>query len=88
MNWLHTLWFRYCATSMKNNGASMVLGVMLLPLLKKYLKSEKIRAQGRLLAVWTWIKAQLGRVARVRVTVDVPEKPPVTTTSSDIMGSK
>lgn len=54
MSWLHTLWFHWVTPSLQKNLASMVVGALALPLVKKYLKAEvkKGRVRAALKAAW------------------------------------
>lgn len=57
-SWLHTLWFVWVTPSMKHNGASMVVGAMLLPLVKRYLNAQikKGRVRAALMAAWRTLR--------------------------------
>lgn len=69
---LHSLWFHYVVPSLQRNGASMALGALFLPLVKKYLKSEAPHVPGRLRAAAAALWGALRGLLRLRVTVAPP----------------
>lgn len=78
------LWFHYVVPSLKNNGATMVLGAMFLPLVKKYLKADPVAER-----VWAVLKRLLAAVKiPLRVRVTLSKTPPQAPQAGSTMASK